>query len=518
MRRCPPLHSCIPVLAASLVLLLAGALRAQAPAAMAARNPTPAPGSETDAWVDSLKKPCDYFKWGADLRLRQEYLLDAITLSDNNTAEKDRERDFQRYRLRLWGTFMDPKDLVEANVRLTTEPRYYFQPWGQDKVPSPVGRPYFPEEFYASPIFFDTLNATVNKIGDLPLKLVLGRQDFLDDKGRPLYGDGWLILDGTPLDGSRSSYFDALRASLPVDSIDTTFDLIYIDQGGHDTHWLPTIGVKHEDQIEQNERGAILWVKNKSLKDTTLDGFFIYKHSTPTSNLPYVAANGAKTYFYWNAGNYFVSYPDEGDMYALGGKVAHTFDEHWTASMQAAWEFGQNRGMALDAFGAVSRVNYAFNDSLKNQVHAGYEYLSGDSSPGSPTDTAWKPLWGRWPQWSELYVYTYAPETRIGEVTNLHRINVGWQFEPAPRLQFLVDYHALFADKTAAISRSAPVGPFIDGDGSFRGHLITAKLIYKFNRYATGHLWGEFFIPGGYYTSGHRDTGLFLRAEIAFTF
>jgi hypothetical protein len=500
-------HRPIAAWAAAMTLMLTGTAGAQVYSAPAASNPA-TPPDNPDAWADQIKQPCEFFKWGADLRLRQEYILNAITVSDANTAEKDHERDFQRYRFRLWGTVMDPTDAAEANVRMTTEPRYYFQPVGSAMAPAPINRMFFPESYYSSPIFFDTLNATVNKIGDFPLKIVAGRQDFLDEKGRPLYGDGWLILDGTPLDGSRSTYFDAIRASLPVESIDTTFDLIYIDQGGHDTHWLATINVKHEDQIEQDERGAILWVKNKSVKDTTLEGFFIYKHSEPTRSGP----------FYWNAGNYFTSYADSGDMYALGGKVEHACDEHWKASVQAAWEFGGNRGAALNAFGAVSKLCYTFNDDLKNELHGGYEFLSGDSSPGNSTDTAWKPLWGLWPQWSELYVYTYAPETRIGEVTNLHRLNVGWQFVPMERMQVGVDYHALFADENAAITRPAPVGPFIDDTGYYRGSLITAKVMYKFNRFMSGHLWGEWFVPGNYYDPTHRDLGLFLRAELAFTF
>ena len=79
-------------------------------------------------------------------------------------------------------------------------------------------------------------------------------------------------------------------------------------------------------------------------------------------------------------------------------------------------------------------------------MHCGYEYLSGDD-PSTDTNEAFDPLWARWPQWSENYVYTYAMETRIAETTNLHRVYGGWEFNPTKKTEICTFYNLLFADE-----------------------------------------------------------------------
>ena len=119
---------------------------------------------------------------------------------------------------------------------------------------------------------------------------------------------------------------------------------------------------------------------------------------------------------------------------------------------------------------------------------------------GDDPDTAqleqWDPLWARWPMWSEYYIYTYAAETRIAEVTNLHRINVGWEAKPMKQMTLSADYHLLLAYDNPLEGRSG------FGGGDIRGHLFTGVLKYQFNRYMAGHLWAEYFIPGNYYEEG----------------
>ena len=46
-------------------------------------------------------------------------------------------------------------------------------------------------------------------LSGVPLDFKIGRQDLF-------LGNGWLVGDGTPLDGSRTFYFDAIRATLPL--------------------------------------------------------------------------------------------------------------------------------------------------------------------------------------------------------------------------------------------------------------------------------------------------------------
>jgi hypothetical protein len=191
-----------------------------------------------------------------------------------------------------------------------------------------------------------------------------------------------------------------------------------------------------------------------------------------------------------------------------------------------AYQFGERKNDSLfpnsegdlSAWGLNSRLTYLFKDPCNNQLYVGYEYLSGDD-PGSSTNEQFDPLWGRWPQWSELYIYTYAVETRIAETTNLHRLNLGWLANPVKNMETSFNYHLLF---TAENTKAGVPG--FSRSGDLRGHLFTAILMYKFNRFLAGHLWGEYFVPGGYYEEGagpfvsREDPELFLRWEFMLTF
>jgi hypothetical protein len=122
-------------------------------------------------------------------------------------------------------------------------------------------------------------------------------------------------------------------------------------------------------------------------------------------------------------------------------------------------------------------------------------------------------LWGRWPRWSEIGLYSYAAETRVGQEANLHRLGPSWTINPTKKMEINTAYYALFAQQQVA-TRGA-IGPFSE-DGIFRGHFLSAVLKYKFSKHVSGHLWSEFLFPGDYYTSSHLMC--FLRAEVMFTF
>ncbi len=252
---------------------------------------------------------------------------------------------------------------------------------------------------------------------------------------------------------------------------------------------------KDQYLTEQDERGAVFYLTNKAIKDTQIDGYFIYKHDDR------VLANG-----------------DQGDVYAVGSRIAHDFDAHWTARAEGVYEFGERQSTVnpstgdLQAWGFNSRVAYKFNDELKNQLRITYEYLSGDN-PGTETNEAFDSLWGRWPQYSELYIYTLAGETRLADDTNLQRVAFGWQSNPTQKVELCADYHLMFANENTYAGRTG-----FSSSGNFRGQLITSVLRYKFNRFASTALIGEYFIPGDYYSESRQDNAVFLRAELVLTF
>ncbi len=314
------------------------------------------------------------------------------------------------------------------------------------------------------------------------------------------------MLDGTPIDGSRTIYLDAARATYVMDAAGSTLDLIYIDQSADTGRFPQSLNGNVEDQTEQDETGAILYANSKSLvKDADLDGYFIYKHDEPNPTYKNIRVNN---------GAPFASPSDSGDIYAAGLRGDAKLTPNWALRAEGAYEWGTRNHRDLNALGFNSRLTYSFNDNLKNQLHGDFEYLSGDD-PNNGSDQAFDPLWGRWPQWSELMIYQWPLDSRVGEATNLQRLNVGWIAQVHPTTQLLVDYHALWADEES--TRYASQTANISHDGDFRGHLFTAWLKTKFSKHVSGHLVAEYLATGDYYAENRRDDSFFVRAEVNLT-
>ena len=129
-------------------------------------------------------------------------------------------------------------------------------------------------------------------------------------------------------------------------------------------------------------------------------------------------------------------------------------------------------------------------------------------------------LWGRWPQWSEMYnIYSYVPETRVGQTADLVRFGPTWTVTPVKKLDFSMSYYALWAPQdvpTRATGFPVNAQDSFSDSGDFRGHYFQAILKYKFNDYVSAHLWSEFLWEGDFYAKQQMMD--FLRAEVMFTF
>lgn len=429
------------------------------------------------SWTDRVKNPAPWFTWGADVRLRNDSSGNPFLTEADPPGHS---YSFERLRLRQWNT-LSPADWGELNVRFTWEGRHYWLPDSR-------------KEWDESDLIFDSLNGKF-KLPDFPATLIVGRQDFS-------FGDSWLISDGTPLDGPRTFYFDAVRATIELDRIKSTLDVIFLDQAGKSDARVPVLFGDSKYVIEQDERGVIAYLRNKSIEQTLMDAYFIYKHDKAV--LP--------------AG-------DTGEVYAFGSRLARNFNTNVAGRIEGVYEFGRrantvmfpNQHVSLSAWGLNSRLTCSFRDRSKNLLWLGYEMRSG-SDVHDPARHQFDPLWGRWAQFSELF-----PDEldRPSDRANLHRINLGYQIEPAAGLLLQAGYNAIFA---YAGRKSGTLGYSEDGD--FKGHLMTLLLRYDFNRYWSGLILGEYFIPGDYYAvpagggplSSRDDPASFLRVQMLFTF
>jgi hypothetical protein len=426
--------------------------------------------------VDQIKNPVAWFSWGADVRLRQELTRNQYL---TKTDPPGYICNFERMRLRQWNTFK-PFQSLDINWRLVWEGRYYWKPDSKSGLDR-------------SEILFDNLNCKL-KFCKIPLTLTIGRQDIV-------FGDGWLVSDGTPLDGPRTTYFEAVRATFDMKSVKCICDLIYIDQTSNPDYRLPPIFSQKKPLVEQNERGAILNFSYRMVENSQVDPYFMYKHDDV------VLANG-----------------DNGDVYVAGCRIDHNFNKKLICHADGAYQFGQRENAVmflenesrLSAFGFNCRLTYNFCDSLQNQLWSGFSVLSGNDA-NSAHNHQFDPLWGRWAQYSELFPNEFD---RPGERSNVHRINVGHQVAPNSKILVQTNYQAIFA----YANRNSGIKGF-SNDGIFKGQLLTLLLKYQCTRYWSFLLLGECFIPGDYYQTPddgtlctRNDPAAFLRVQSCFAF
>jgi hypothetical protein len=418
--------------------------------------------------LDEIKQPVKWMQWGFDFRFRHEYHNNAYTL---DSQSRDHEYNYQRYRARLQFSIL-PVDLISLNFRLAWEGREYFKPDSKSGMDWDEG-------------MFDLFNVGIGDLTNHNILLTIGRQEIQ-------FGDQWLIFDPTTTDGSRSEFLDAARLTLKLPNEKTLLNLIYFDMAADSERWLPVINSSNKPLSEQDSRGAIIYLEKIPYKNHNFDAYFIYKHDHKV-----------------------ISKGNDGDRYVFGSRAdGMLFNKHWHYTLEFAPQFGTKNGHDLLAFGLNSKIEYLFNDPLKNKLTLGFEYLSGDD-PNTDTIEAWDPIWGRRARWSELLIFTFGAENngRNGEWTNLKRIELGWGFSPTKKIEFSTRYMPLFADENTYRNT-----PGYSNDGDFRGHFLANVLKFKITKNLDGHLWAEFFFPGDYYSPERRDLATFFRTQLMYQF
>lgn len=470
------------MLAATVAVVVCGSL-AQAEGTAPAATTTTAPaaptytenivqGDDFDQWCENMKKPCDWFRWGADFQYRAVYQGNNRTLNRQSATD---EMAYDRSRGRIWTTITPTED-IELNSRFMWSWFDFWEPESLESTTTSHGE-------------FDQLNVNLKNLFGEKSSLKIGRQDIF-------LGEGWLTGEGTPLDGSLSGYFDAIRYQYEFEDIDTTADLAYIYNTANQNTWLHPVNVPGAPMYhtEQDEQGVIAYFTNKSVENTEISPYLMYKKATDNDGV-------ARAY---NA-----------ELYTPGLRVAHKVDENWKWRVEGAYQFGRSDkggdGMAdVSAFGANSALEYFMNDEMKNNFRLQYEFLSGNR-PSSGQYEGFDVLWGRWARFSNLYADAVRVDSRAGDYTNLHRVGPGWSVSPTNKATIATDYYLLFVDQSqeSAVTSKGDV---------FRGQLITSALTYKFNKHMTGEIIGEMYFPGSYYANGNNDTASYLRGQMMFTF
>jgi hypothetical protein len=483
---------------------------------MAAANTAAQPAIESAApphwhdiktdWMDTFHHPTDGLELGLDLRLREVYARNIFSpddqFGDSATAPYKagnwNNQQWQRFRTRLSAVWTMAPD-VTLNTRLVWEFWNISSPDNHFTDASSTSCGMGARDTDLREMIFDRLNIQWKNAFDLPMTLTVGRQDII-------LGTGWLVLEGTPQDGERTIFFDAVRAT--IDLRDTTqLDLIYIKQYDNEDKWLNPFNHREQLHLTQgtDEDGMIFYLTDKSIENTQLEAYYIYKKEEPSRWSDFYPGSAGVN----------------SEIHTLGGRVAQNLGENWSYSAEVAKQFGSRNEESMKGLGSNNKLAYAFNDELKNELRLTYEYLSGDK-PGTKGSEKFDTLWGDWPQsqrGSDLQSYMWTFEGALGEVANLHRLGFGHTFKPHKEWTVATDYNLMWADQNGTASGPAAVdAPHYSANSYFRGQLISCVATYSCCRNFKTNFAVDYFIPGNYYAQSNRDNAVFARVNVEWTF
>lgn len=397
-------------------------------------------------------------------RIRQES-------SDNVSSLNDSAADSSAYlRLRTSIIFQWlPSEKWEVNLRLTNENRYYLAPKSDPKLKKNYG---------VNEVFFDQLNVKWKNPGDLPLTLTLGRQDLM-------LGEGFLIFDGGPLDGSRSAYFNAVRLDYALKN-KNTLTFFYVRQPKTDT-LLPRLNDVKQALLEQEEQGIGLYFSGQ-VKKTTLEAYLFRKDTFAGDSLP------------------------AGELNVAGVRFSHPFCAKLSLTAEGALQLGKLGDKQRTGLGGYFHLDYksAWSFPLPLQFTLGGVYLSGDDPATKPYE-GWDPSFSRWPKWSDSFIYLQAKESRVADWSNFISLYGGVVFEPLEKVKLNLTLH-----KLAAVENTASTA-LLSGSGKNRGVLFIAKITYELSKNLAGHFIWESFKPGNHYFAA-ANSYTWIRFELFFRY
>jgi hypothetical protein len=408
------------------------------------------------------------FKPGAAVRLRHEFWKNIF---DQENETKD-NRNFFRVKSSIWGD-MAFNENARLYARLTNEFKaytYYYQSSNQKKGVS----------FDIDEVVIDNLFTEFKNLFDLPVNLRLGRQDFLGT-----YGEGFLIMDGTPLDGSRTYYFNAAQVGWQITD-ENLLDFVYINDP-RDEEFFPVINKKDPIQAlnKTDEQGYMLYLKNKSYKNLNLEPYYIYKIEDDEGGARLQSQNS--------------------HIHTFGAFNKYLFDP-FTLRAQGAFQEGDYGDHQREGYGWYMFLDYSMKEKqYKPVITVGVIDLSGDD-PATNTNEGWDPLFSRFPWYSEMYSLSFNGESGLDYWTNLVMYRTQFSLQPTEKIKVALNYNYLKAHEI-------PVGTsFATGDGKNRGQLPQFRVDYAMSKNITTYFTAEYFIPGNFYADT-ADESLFLRTE-----
>ena len=312
-------------------------------------------------------------------------------------------------------------------------------------------------------LFFDNLYVKWTIPGRLPFTITAGRQDIN-------FGEGFVIADGTPGDGSRSYYFNALRVDADVRKNHKLTFFIHAQETTD--KFLPLINERPQPLAEKPEK-ALAFYYSGAFGKAKIDAYAVRKTTQGTELFPVA---------------------ERIDTFGLRGQAPLVRRLALTA--EGALQTGTHGDAGRAAFGGLFHLDYDITGALPllKTVVVGGIYLSGDR-PGTEKIEGWDPIFSRWPKWSESYIYTLTRENRPSYWSNLTSLYASLALDLGSRSDGL-----LMVQRMGAVE--AQPGVFPGGTGLGRGTLLKGRLNYKISKFLSGRMIWEHYIPGSFYFPG----------------
>ncbi|MBP7460008.1 MAG: alginate export family protein [Candidatus Delongbacteria bacterium] len=395
-------------------------------------------------------KPKQGLKLSFSYRFRYE-------LMESTTSLQERAEDatvYTRNRTSLMAQYFFHSGM-ELAFKLTNEFRHYFAPNSR--------------KFEIHEGLVDNLYFRWNSVAGRPIDLTIGRQNIS-------LGEGFMVIEGTPNDGSRSFYFNALRLDYRFNKTNKV-TVFVCSQEDHDDY-LPLINDQNLKNLnDQPETGAGVYFALK-YKSLDLEPYLIRRDIDDTDLRPF-----------------------SGNINSLGCRIIAPFHQRKvTFTGEAAYQFGESKdestGATLDrkAYGGHMYATLKLPSSIPfgDKLSIGGIFLSGDD-PDTEELEGWDPMYARFPKWSESIIYTLTKEYGTSYWSNMTSLYAAINLKFSEQVYMILGYHRLGAQHTK------PSIIFPGGAGTCRGDLFQARVHYKINSVLSGHIVLENFDPGSYY-------------------
>ncbi|MBD3222424.1 hypothetical protein GF314_14410 [bacterium] len=399
----------------------------------------------------------------ADLRVRQE-VLDGVY---HFAPETDRDWVRVRTRLGLQAT----GDRHALALRLANEHRHYLTP---------------DQDLDWDEVLIDRLAWRI-ALGE-GTDVTLGRQDII-------WPGGFLVLEGHPLDGSRTIFHDGVRLRH------------HLGEAGSDGPRIDVAAVHNRRQaglvlIDDQDRALTFGDETGLLARVDHDRWshaFILKHEDWPDDEPGVPRGDLTTWTF--ASRHVGAVHASVDLEAELALQYQHGDVRETIPYPDDAPFGNGWALAGQAFATVP-----FERASIDLGGFFYSGARGDLRP-------FKAPWGNWPKWSELYIYTL-----LGESTPGRPHVAAWENVAAPRVQIRRPLAGGLDGRVGATWLTAPAPEWAS-----RGLLLEARLDAQLRPRLRAHLLFEWLDPGSFHDGRYglaplTDPVSFLRWEISWSF